>query len=319
MKAILLSLIDISDNHRQAIEAHYEILQIKNPEEVFALPSSTLERIEALLSTATIALPPVFFEALEQLKVISSVGVGYDPYDEDIIRSRLIRLGYTPDVLNDCVADLSIALMLDCARQISASDRYVRAGRWVSDGPFPLGVQLSHKRLGIVGLGRIGLAIAKRAEAFDMDISYHNRRERDDVPYHYVDTLTALAEQVDFLVVATPGAADTAKLINAEVLKALGPEGYLINIARGVVVDEDALIEALQQRTIAGAALDVFLNEPHVPEALFELDNVTLCPHIGSATRETRQAMRDLAIKNIVHYAEQGEVAVAVPWATYAD
>jgi lactate dehydrogenase-like 2-hydroxyacid dehydrogenase len=180
-----------------------------------------------------------------------------------------------------------------------------------------LGTQLTGKRLGILGLGRIGLEIAERAKGFRMEILYHNRNQRNDVPYRYVDSLIELAKQSDFLVIATPGGPENTKLVNKEVFEALGAESYLINIARGVVVDEAALVEALQNKVIAGAGLDVFVKEPHVPEALFELDNVTLCPHIGSATHETRGAMRDLAIENFLHFAQHGEVKVAVPWANY--
>ena len=319
MKPVLLSLLNTTEHDIKSLSPYYEVITIKNQDEGLALPQETLNRVEALFGSATRNVSIEFLDALPNLKVISSFGVGFDPYDEAYITSRKIRLGYTPDVLNDCVADLAFALLLDCARQVSASDRYVRAGRWVTEGIFPLGVQVSGKRLGIVGLGRIGIEIAERAKGFRMEILYHNRNPRTDVPYRYVDSLIELAKQSDFLVVATPGGPDNAKLINQEVLEALGPEGYLINIARGVVVDEEALVSALQSRSIAGAGLDVFVNEPHVPEALFELDNVTLCPHIASATIETRGAMRDLAIENFVHFALNGEVKVAVPWANYSE
>ncbi len=318
MKPILLSLLNTTEQDITALSPYYDVISIKSLDEGLALPTETLERVEALFGAATRKVSIEFLDALPNLKVISSFGVGFDPYDESYITGRKIRLGYTPDVLNDCVADLAFALLLDCARQVSASDRYVREGRWVTEGIFPLGVQVSGKRLGIVGLGRIGMEIAERAKGFRMDVIYHNRNPRTDVPYRYVESLIELAKQSDFLVIATPGGPSNAKLINQEVLEALGPEGYLINIARGVVVDEGALVAALQSRTIAGAGLDVFVNEPHVPEALFELDNGTICPHIASATIETRGAMRDLAIENFIHFAKHGEVKVAVPWANYA-
>ena len=317
MKAVLLSLINMTEQDIDTLSPYYEIISVQSPDEGLALAQETLQRVEALFGSATKQISHEFLDALTNLKVISSFGVGFDPYDEAYIRSRKIRLGYTPDVLNDCVADLAFALLLDCARQVSASDRYVRAGRWASEGPFPLGTQVSAKRLGIVGLGRIGIEIAERAKGFRMEILYHNRKPRTDVPYRYVDSLLGLAEQSDFLVVATPGGPDNAKLINQAVFEALGSEGYLINIARGVVVDEDALVKALENKTIAGAGLDVFLNEPHVPEALFKLDNVTLSSHIASATVETRNAMRNLAIENFLHFRQHGEVKVAVPWANY--
>jgi lactate dehydrogenase-like 2-hydroxyacid dehydrogenase len=215
-----------------------------------------------------------------------------------------VIVGHTPDVLNDDVADLAIALALNAARRIPQADRYVRDGRWAAQGPAPLATKLSGARLGIVGMGRIGQAIAQRARAFGMHIAYTARSAKPDLPYTFFDEVVALAGFADFLVVITPGGAATRRLIDAAVLDALGPDGYLINVARGSVVDEVALVEALQQRRIAGAALDVFENEPHVPEALRTLDNVVLTPHIGSATRATRQAMADRAFANLeAHFA----------------
>lgn len=318
MKAVLLSLLSITDRDFQKLRQYFEIVIVDSAEQALALPQDTLSKVEAVYSSATMQMPLELLDALPKLKVISSNGVGFDPYDEDYIRSRKIRLGYTPEVLNDCVADLAFALLLDCARQLSASDRYVRAGRWVSDGPYPLTTQVTGKRLGILGLGRIGMEIAERAKGFKMEILYHNRNPRTDVPYRYINSVVELAKQCDFLMVATPGGPENAKLINQEVLEALGAEGFLINIARGVVVDEEALILALQNKVIAGAALDVFVNEPHVPEALCKLNNVTIVPHIASATVETRGAMRDLAITNLMHFAQYGEVKVSVPWADYS-
>lgn len=318
MKPVLLSLVETTEEDINSLSPYYEIITVASLDEGLALPGEILSRVEALFGSATTKLNTIFLDALPNLKVISSYGVGFDPYDEAYITSRKIRLGYTPDVLNDCVADLAIALLLDCAREISKSDRYVRAGNWVSKGPINLGTQVTAKRLGIVGLGRIGVEIAERAKGFRMEIMYHNRNERLDVPYRYVDSLIELAKQSDFLVIATPGGPENAKLINAEILEALGPKGYLINIARGIVVDEEALVSALENNTIAGAGIDVFVNEPHVPEALFKLDNVIITPHIASATFETRKAMRDLVIENFIHFAQHGEVKVAVPWANYS-
>jgi hydroxypyruvate reductase len=196
------------------------------------------------------------------------------------------------------VADLAILLMLAAARQLPAADRYVRAGSW-PNGPMPLARKMSGARIGIVGMGRIGQAIAQRAAAFGMRIGYTARSAKPDVSHAYFATPKALAAQSDFLVVITPGGAATRKLINADVLAALGPQGYLVNVARGSVVDEAALIEALRTGTIAGAGLDVFEAEPNVPEALREMDNVVLTPHIGSATGQTRKAMADLALANL--------------------
>ncbi|MDO5668191.1 MAG: 2-hydroxyacid dehydrogenase [Alcaligenaceae bacterium] len=320
MKPVLLSLLNVSDVDRVRLGAYYEVLQVSNVAEASTLPPETLQRVEALYGSATRQLSFEFLDSLPNLKVISSFGVGFDPYDESYLKARKIRLGYTPDVLNDCVADLAIALMLDCARELTASDRYLRAGRWISDGQFRLGVSVTGKRLGILGLGRIGLEIAERAKGFRMEILYHNRKARSDVPehYRYIESPIELAKQADFLIVATPGGPATEKLVNQEVLQALGPDSYLINIARGAVIDEEALVEVLKNKGIAGAGLDVFAHEPHVPEALLALDNVILTPHIASATVETRNAMRELSIQNFLHFAESGEVKVAVPWANYS-
>lgn len=236
---------------------------------------------------------------LPALEIVSIMGVGYDGVDVAAALERRIPVTHTPNVLNDEVADLAFGLMLGVARQIPQADRYVRQGRWARDGVMPLARKVSGARVGIVGLGRIGLAIAKRAEAFGMSVAYTARGAKPGVAYTFYPTARALAAQVDFLIVITPGGAGTRHLINAEVLQALGPSGYLINVARGSVVDEVALIDALQQGVIAGAGLDVFENEPHVPEAFWAMDNVVLTPHIGSATRQTRQAMADLAVGNL--------------------
>lgn len=245
-------------------------------------------------------------EKLPALEVVSIFGVGYDGVDVPAALNRRIPVTHTPGVLNDEVADLALGLMLSVARRIPLADRYVRAGRWAAEGPMPLARKVSGARLGIVGLGRIGQAIASRAEAFGMSIAYTARTAKAELPYAYHPTAAALAAAVDFLVVITPGGAGTKHLINAEVLKALGPEGYLINVARGSVVDEAALVDALQRGVIAGAGLDVFEKEPQVPDALKALDNVVLTPHMASGTWQTRKAMADLAVANLgAHFAGQ--------------
>lgn len=248
--------------------------------------------------------------ALPNVRVISSFGVGLDAIDLDAARARGIAVGYTPDVLNDCVADTAMLLLLDAARGGSASDRFLRRGEWLK-GTFPLATRVSGKRLGIVGLGRIGRAIARRAAGFDLEIRYHNRRPLSDVPYGYVPSLVELARWADFLVVASAGGAQSRGLISAQVLDALGPEGFLVNISRGTVVDEQALVRALAEKRIAGAGLDVFEDEPNVPPALMALDNVVLLPHVASATRETRKAMADLVLDNLVTFFSTGAVKVS--------
>ena len=262
-------------------------------------------RVRAIAASGESKVPRELIAQLPALEMISVFGVGYDGVDVAAARERGIAVTHTPNVLNDEVADLAIALMLAVSRRIVEADRYVRSGQWPK-GPMPLARKVSGARLGIVGLGRIGQAIATRAEAFGMSVAYTSRSAKAGVAYRYFPTAEALAAEVDFLVVITPGGAGTRKLIDARVLAALGKKGVLVNVARGSVVDEAALVEALQNGTIAGAGLDVFENEPHVPEALFALDNVVLVPHIGSATWETRQAMSDLAFGNLkAHFAGQ--------------
>ena len=260
-------------------------------------------RIRAIAASGESKIGRDLLAKLPALEIISVFGVGYDGVDVAAARERGIAVTHTPGVLNDEVADLAIGLVIALARRIPQADRYVRAGRWPS-GPMPLARKVSGARLGIIGLGRIGHAIARRALAFDMQIAYTARNSRADAAYPYFGSAKALAAAVDFLVVATPGGAATRKLIDADVLRALGKDGYLVNIARGSVVDESALVDALKSGTIAGAALDVFETEPDVPAALRELDNVVLTPHIGSGTWQTRRAMRDLAFGNLeAHFA----------------
>ena len=245
--------------------------------------------------------------ACPNLKVISSFGVGVDKIDLAAAARRGIPVGNTPDVLNDCVADLTMGLVIDIARGVGASERYLRAGQWPK-GPYPLQRKVSGKRMGIVGLGRIGKAIAQRARSFDMELRYHNRRPVADAAMPYEASLVELARWADFLIVIVPGGAATRHLINAQVLDALGPEGYIVNVARGTVIDEPALVRALVERRIAGAALDVFENEPQVPAELMTLDNAVLVPHIGSATVETRAAMAQRVFDNLHAFFTTGRV-----------
>lgn len=255
-------------------------------------------RIQAMAAQGETKVSDEVMAQLPALKLISVMGVGYDGIDVAAAKRRGIMVTHTPDVLNDEVADTAIGLMLCAARQLPAADRFVRAGEWLK-GPMPLQRKMSGARLGIVGMGRIGKAIADRAKAFGMSIAYTARSAKPELPYAFHPDATSLAAVSDFLVIITPGGAGTRKMINAEVLKALGTKGILVNVARGSVVDEAALIEALKAGVIGGAALDVFEDEPRVPQALIDMPHVVLAPHIGSATRETRQAMCDLAVNNL--------------------
>ena len=262
-------------------------------------------RIRAICGSGESKVGAELMARLPALEIVSIMGVGYDGVDVTAAKARGVMVAHTPDVLNDDVADLALALMLNIARRIPQAERHVRDGQWPA-GPMPLASKMSGARLGLVGMGRIGQAIALRALAFGMPIAYTARSAKPGLPYAFHATPQALAAASDFLVVITPGGAATRKLIDAGVLRALGPNGYLINVARGSVVDEAALIEALQQGTIAGAALDVFENEPNVPAALRALDNVVLVPHIGSATTQTRHAMAARAFDNLqAHFAGQ--------------
>ncbi|MDP2066280.1 MAG: 2-hydroxyacid dehydrogenase [Burkholderiaceae bacterium] len=262
-------------------------------------------RIRAMAASGESKVPRELIAQLPALEVISVFGVGYDGVDVAAARERGIHVTHTPDVLTDDVADLALGLMLAVARRIPQADQYVRQGHW-PEGPAPLARKVSGARLGVVGLGRIGQAIAQRAEAFGMAVAYTARHEKAGSAYPYHPTPAALAAAVDFLVVITPGGAQTRKLIDTEVLTALGPQGFLVNVARGSVVDQAALVEALQAGRIAGAGLDVFEDEPDVPLALRAMDNVVLTPHIGSATWQTRRAMADLAFGNLqAHFAGQ--------------
>jgi len=269
-------------------------------------------RVRALVGGGESKIDAGYMALFPALEIISVCGVGYDGVDVAAAKKRGIMVTHTPDVLNDDVADLALGLLLAVARKIPQADRFTRNADWL-DGPFQLTRKLTGAKLGIVGMGRIGQAIAKRAAAFDIDISYNCRNPRNDVPYKYVASLVALATEVDFLVAITPGGAATKNLINADVLKALGPQGFLVNVARGSVVDQVALIEALQKKMIAGAGLDVFLDEPNVPAELRKLDNVVLTPHIASGTVETRKAMSALALANLDAHMAGQPVKTPVP------
>ncbi len=253
--------------------------------------------ITALVATGKVDAATM--DRVPALKLIALGQVGYDGVDLDHARARGIRVTNTPEVLTDDVADLAIALMLAVYRQLPQSDAYARAGRWAAEGAPPLARRFAGRRIGILGLGRIGLAIAKRAEPFGGEIAYHSRHPRADVPYRYAESPAALAESVDVLVVVTPGGAGTDGLVDAKVIDALGPDGVLINVARGSVVDQEALVAALVEGRLGGAGLDVFADEPHIPEALLALQNVVLIPHMGSATVETRTAMGQLVVDNL--------------------
>ncbi len=238
-------------------------------------------------------------QKLPRLEIVSSFGVGYDNVDTKYAGAHGITVTNTPDVLNEEVADTALGLLLSTVRQLPQIDRYVRTGQWAANGDYALTQSLRDRTVGMVGLGRIGKAIARRLDAMRVPVVYHTRRAQADVPYRHYPSLVDMARDADVLLVITPGGAATRNLINAEVLAALGPNGILVNMSRGSVVDEPALIKALQQRTILTAGLDVYANEPQVPAELIAMDYVVLFPHVGSASIHTRRAMEQLVVDNL--------------------
>lgn len=271
------------------------------------------KEFEYVVTSANMGLPARVVDALPNLKYVSSFGVGFDTLDKDSLLRRGVRVGYTPGVLDDCVADLAFALVLDAMRGVSEADRFVRRGDW-GERRFGVRTRASGKRLGIFGMGRIGSTVARRASGFDMEVGYHNRHPVEGSPHRYLPSLLDLARWCDILVITAAGGDGTRHLVNADVLDALGPQGYVVNVARGSVMDEAALAQALQNGDIAGAGLDVFEDEPRPLPALLQLDNVVLTPHIASGTHETRRAMADLVLRNLRECIETGRPAVEVPW-----
>lgn len=264
-------------------------------------------------------IPAGLMDALPGLEIIANFGVGYDGVDVQHAATRGIVVTNTPDVLSEEVADTAVGLLINTLRLLPQAEEWLRQGRWVREGAFPLSpLSLRGRRVGLYGLGRIGLAIAKRLEAFGVSVAYHARSRRDGLTYAYHSTLEGLAGAVDTLVVIVPGTEATRKTVNAEVLSALGKNGVLINVGRGSTVDEKALIAALQNGVIAGAGLDVFDNEPHVPDALLALPNVSLLPHVASASVVTRNAMADLVVDNLKAWFSTGKALTPVPETPFA-
>jgi lactate dehydrogenase-like 2-hydroxyacid dehydrogenase len=256
--------------------------------------------VDAIAVMGGYKITPELMKGMPNLKIIACYGVGYDAIDINCAKSLGIKVTNTPEVLNDEVADTAIALMLCVYKKIVAADNFARNNSWAK-GEFPLTKKFTGTKLGIVGMGRIGKAIAKRAEAFDCEISYHSRNKKD-VKYKYYSDLNALAKDVDTLCVITPGGKETEKLINKEILSSLGKNGVLVNVARGSVIDQDELIHFLKNNLILAAGLDVYINEPNIPSELINLENTVLLPHIASGTVETRNAMGQLVFDNIENY-----------------
>ncbi len=288
----ILQLVPLRPEVQKELEARYRIHSKADFDKVAGL-------VRGCVTNGHSGPPPEMIDRMPKLEIIASASVGYDGIPVEYARSKGIPVTNTPDVLNDDVADLAIALMIMTARRLVASDSYVRTGKWPKGGEYPLAQKASRKRVGVLGMGRIGKEIGKRAEAMNNTIAYHSRRPAAGVPYKHYPDLVELAKDSDFLLVIIPATPQTSKIVNKAVIEALGPTGILVNVARGAVVDEDALVEALKSGKLGGAGLDVFAQEPQVPKELFGMDNVVLQPHVGSATYETRRAMSQLVLDNL--------------------
>ncbi|HTO50475.1 MAG TPA: 2-hydroxyacid dehydrogenase [Burkholderiales bacterium] len=312
MKVDILSVAGMYGPSMERLEREFNVHKLTSAPDRAKLIAEVGPRIRGIQGSGSAPVEGTLIGALPKLEIISCFGVGYDGVDLASARKRNIIVTNTPDVLNDCVADLAIGLLLAASRGIAWGDRYVRAGKWLG-GAMPLQTKVSGKRLGIVGMGRIGRTIAKRLSGFDMQIAYHTRRSQSDLPFRYYEKLVDLAKDSDFLVLIVPGGKETFHMVNEEVLRALGPKGILVNVARGSVVDEKALVDCLQEGALGGAGLDVFEDEPRMPEALWKMDNVALTPHVASATHETRAAMGKLCIDNLVEHFAGRPVLTPVP------
>ena len=303
MKPDVILLTKVYSRTQEVLEAEFNVHRMFEAADRDAFLRERAPTARALATFGPFGADAKLMDALPKLEIISHFGVGYDSVDVGHAKKRGILVTNTPDVLNDCVADTAMSLVLNVMREFPQSEQYLRAGSWKSRGAYPLTTSVHGKTLGILGFGRIGEAIAKRAEAFGMKIRYHNRN-RKDTAHPYDPDPETLAKNSTVLLVATPGGKETEKLVGAELLDAIGPKGYLVNISRGSVIDEAALLRSLKERRIAGAGLDVFDNEPNVNPEFFALPNAVLYPHVASATHETRFAMGMLQVDNLrAHFA----------------
>lgn len=309
---VLLQIGNFTDRMAATLSPHFEILRLFEAEDRAGLLADRGADVTAICTDGHWGIPEDVFATCPNVRVAASYGVGYDGIDVDTAVSRGILVSHTPDVLNDEVAATAIMLWHAVARSLIPQEAWARSGRWEREGNAPLTRTVFGQRVGILGLGRIGLTIAELAQAFKAEIHYHTRKPRD-VAYTYHDSPAALAAAVDVLIVITPGGPATRHLVDKPTLEALGPEGILVNVARGSVVDEEALVEALVSGGLGGAGLDVFEAEPVIPEALRALDSVVLTPHVGSATVETRQAMGDLVCDNLLQWLDDGTLKTPIP------
>jgi len=304
MKSDILLIGPLMDSVMESLEQNYTVHRFWETDDSQVLLNSISASVTAIVTDGALGAKKEWLQLLPKVKVVIVYGVGVDSVDLEYCRDHQISVTNTPDVLSDDVADMAIALMLATCREMIKGDQYCRSGNWPAQGALPLTTRMTGKRAGIFGMGSIGLRLAKRLEAFSIDVSYCNRNKRSDANYRYYENLIDLATEVDFLIVSASATVATQQIVNTSILKALGPEGYLINVSRGSLVDESALIEALQSGIIKGAGLDVFANEPKIPEALLSLDNVVLQPHHASGTLETRRAMGQVVLDNLNAFFE---------------
>ncbi len=304
----LLQLGRVSERMAERLAAGFDVVRLPPDHAAFLA-----ERGPEFAAVATMrGVPDDVMAGLPNLKVISSFGVGYDNIDAVTAAGRGILVAHTPDVLNDEVADTAIMLWLAVSKALLPAERWARSGDWETKGAYPLARTVRGRSVGILGLGRIGRTIAKMTEMFGAEVHYHSRA-RKRAPYLYCDSLADMAHRADALFVVTPGGEGTRHLVDAEVLDALGPAGILINVSRGSVVDEAALVAALEEGRLGAAGLDVFEDEPRIPDALKAMENVVLLPHVGSATVETRRAMGDLVCDNLDAWLADGRIVTPVP------
>jgi hydroxypyruvate reductase len=288
---------------QERLEREFAVHRLWEAADRDAFLRDVADRVRGVAVYALHGCAAAVIAALPKLEIIACMGIGVDRIDLAAAKARGVRVTNTPDVVTDDTADIALALMLATERRIAEADRFVRRGDWLK-GDLSFGRALRNRKLGIVGLGRIGQAIATRAAAFGMEIAYYGPRRKDGVAYRYFADPVSLAGWAEILAVAAPGGEATRHLVDRAVIDALGPQGTLINIARGSVVDEAALVAALAAGRLGGAGLDVYASEPNVPDALFAMDNVVLSPHTGSATHDTRRAMGDLTVDNLLaHFA----------------
>lgn len=303
--------------HPHAVERvtnTFRIVPLERPDPALVTPEIAA-RVRGIASSAPIN--SAFVDALPNLEIVANFGVGYDAVDAPYCANCRVMVTNTPDVLTEEVADTAVGLLINTVRELPRAEAWLRAGKWANEGNYPLTpATLRGRHVGIFGMGRIGSAIALRLEAFGLKVSYHNRRKVEGASQDYYPSLKELAEAVDTLIAVTPGGATTNRIVNADIFRALGPDGIFVNIGRGTTVDEAALVAALKDGTIRAAGLDVFADEPHVPAELIALPNACLLPHVGSATVHTRRAMADLVVDNLVSWFTQRKAITPVPETT---